>query len=788
MTISSQAPANAFQACLDEALQQSAFLMDRWCSKLVSALYERSLLIDNAPERHQLQTAIAALRKNRPAIERDFPGVLKKAIDADLAPLGAPRKTAGLGRSLSSVSFEELELMGDSEVNEAVESARLQQVIKLQCEAGLASFSARLSAAQGLPVVKADSNPLRPEIMGLALLRLLESLAVTSRDRAAWLLDGARVMGEELQSLYLLLNDFLTNRGIAPAAYGVVASPESRAGANRGAAPRAAQAYGAQAFAGVPSQYAPASIFTQGGVLPPDSEPPEPTRSQLLTLDHLHHLLVGDYEAPQRDASAFPELDSEAPPAHRDFSHTVPAALDMLSELEEKGLVSTRAKLTRRAPSEPVAQLRARFKSGAKTLGQSVAIEVVGLMLEQIAHDERLLAPVRQVVAGMEPAFLRLALTDPRFFSDRSHPARKLLETITSTSLGYASQDAPGCAEFLQNLQEVALMLGDSQAGDAEHFTALLHDFERKENRNTPQARQAQRRAVQALLQAEQRNLMAVTIAAEMRARPDFSEGNRIVTAFLTGAWAQVMARERLMGAAEGGQAPFAKTLDDVLWSIGGDHAPGHRQRLVQRIPGMLQSLRQGLVSIDFPLEQSRPFFDELMRLHQATLKPRPETSSQPASNVHALEKMFVASEKGDAVPLWLAPSEVQHSGFMDDWDGPSVSGPEEELLPAADMNPAVSGLAGLGEGIELNLGDWVDLFMDMQWLRAQLTWISPRSTLFMFTSGGGRKHSMTSRVLKHLLTLNLVKVVSQQGVVEGALDNVARTAMQNSVKGKGGL
>ena len=73
-----------------------------------------------------------------------------------------------------------------------------------------------------------------------------------------------------------------------------------------------------------------------------------------------------------------------------------------------------------------------------------------------------------------------------------------------------------------------------------------------------------------------------------------------------------------------------------------------------------------------------------------------------------------------------------------------------------------------------------------MQWLRAQLTWISPRSTLFMFTSEGGRKHSMTSHVLRHLLKLNLVKVISQQGVFEGALYSVARTAMQNSVQRKG--
>lgn len=46
----------------------------------------------------------------------------------------------------------------------------------------------------------------------------------------------------------------------------------------------------------------------------------------------------------------------------------------------------------------------------------------------------------------------------------------------------------------------------------------------------------------------------------------------------------------------------------------------------------------------------------------------------------------------------------------------------------------------------------------------------------------------MTSRVLQHLLALELVKVVSQQGVLDGALDSVARVAMRNSLDGDSNL
>ena len=100
-------------------------------------------------------------------------------------------------------------------------------------------------------------------------------------------------------------------------------------------------------------------------------------------------------------------------------------------------------------------------------------------------------------------------------------------------------------------------------------------------------------------------------------------------------------------------------------------------------------------------------------------------------------------------------------------------------LMPAEAEREAPAG----NVSVALQLGDWIELMVDMRWLRAQLTWVSPHHTLFMFTSEGGRKHSMTARILQHLLKIELVKIVSQQGVLDGALDGVARTALLNSVQ-----
>ena len=786
MKFSTPAPSAAFQACVDELHKLLPFLIDRWSSRLAIAMYERSVLAADAVQRHQIQDAIACLKKYRPAIEQGFSDGVKKAIAEDmlLAMKSTVGKSARSGRSLSSLRFDDLELMGDTQVQQAVESARLHQIVKLGCESALGGFSARLSTAQGFLVMQGDNNPLRPEVMTLVLSELLQSLPISTQTRVYWLLDGARIMGEELLSLYVALNKFLAGLGIAPAAYGVPGTPQATSG---GAATRTMPFETWEE----PQAVAISPAHADERFINPrlDSEIVMAGRRPLLTLDHLHHLLMGDYENSTSEATSFSQFATDEL-VHQDFSHTVPTALDALSELEEKGLVSTRLKLTRHAPPAPVAKSRARFKTGAKTLGQSLAIEVVGLMIEQMANDKRLLPPVRQIIANAEPAFLRLAVTDPRFFSEKSHPARRLLEAITSASLGYASEGAPGFPEFLQHLQEIAASLAADNANDSDHFASLLQTFEHRQNRNSLENRKAQRLAVQALLQAEKRNSMAVKIASEIRMRPDFIDCNRVITAFLTGPWAQVMARERLseQGVTLGNSLNvFSLTLGDLLWSLDAQQVAGHRRRLVKMIPNLLQSLRKGLTSIDFPVERSRPFFDHLMALHQDALKTWKETSSDQAKSSHSLEKMFVSSDDPDAVPLWLAPSEVEHSGFMQDPDESSAELSTENLVKPSETAPAdLSAQAGSNDGsIELNLGDWVDLLVEMQWLRAQLTWMSPENTLFMFTSQGGRKHSMTSRVLRHLAKLDLVKVVSQQGVFEGALDSIARTAMQNSVLDK---
>lgn len=846
MSLSPKALNAAYKACIEEALEQSPFLISRWFSKLSEALSARCSASNGTYEKRQVYAALVELKKHQSAIEKGFPAELRIAIAAE-AQGGLVSKIDKKARTLSTLRFDELELMGEDQVQETLADAKLQQALVLAADAGLADFSARLSTALGFSVVRTDKNPLRPELISQVLQNVLQDLPVQGADRSRWLLYGAQLMGEELQALYVELASMLAQQGIPLAAYVVISAREEPAkrtnesvrarggqfeyaqapsvarapesflqpevpevqAARRSPEPQSSSQLASAAEVPIFAPQAPRAIRAEATVVatPPSASAAPISREKLLTLDHLHSLMSGDFDDSFKaypgagsavgGVNASKSLFGAVESRHTGFAHTVTPAMRVLTELEQEKLRNNTSHEARPLPPQPVALVREKLKTDAKSMGQSLAIEVVGLMMEQLIADKRLLAPVRQILANSEPAFLRLAVTDPRFFSHKNHPARMLLDAITTKSLAYATEKSPGFDAFMQDVNGVAAMLDDDQPCDADHFAAVLHAFENQQLAEAQSIQETQNEAVQTLLLAEQRHLLAEKIAVEISLRSDYFNDNAIIAAFLLGPWAQVMAKERINGERGGlgrRKAVYALILGDILWSLDLAQSSRNNKRLLRIIPDMINLVRDGLLTIDYPLAQSKDFFNELMRIHQIALSSQPE---QPKTRAE-LEKVFYSKlrPQDEAQPTqpWLASAEVRQSGFMDfeDGDAPAPEAPLGALEASADMAaPAcdsaeqvdmVQAAEDLQELSSLRLGAWVELYADTAWVRAQLTWISPHNTLFMFSSEGGRSHSMTSRMLQQLLAQKRITIISIEGLLDDALDTVARTAMRNSV------
>jgi hypothetical protein len=678
----------SYRACIKDAALSGAGLLQATLVRAPAELAAQAAANPDVVERSLLQEAAEVLRERQQALVDAFPQALLTEFAHAIA-----------GERVTPLSFESLPLLADDQLQDNADIVRAVRDLEAALRQPLAQLESVLAALQITPLGAPQRHPLRPEVYVRSVYRLARQSPVAPSVRRRWVRCLAPLMAPELARTYVDV-----------------------------AAKLQPQEPGAAHVA---------------------SEPlPQEARDQAtqLTIRELRKLLSGEPGEGQ-DEAVLVFSDSE-------FSHTVPAALEMAQDLRKVDQLLQQLRQRQAAmPShdqDSLAAFRAALRAQARKPAQALGLEVVHLMLEQLAGDPRLLPEVREVVRELEPPLLRLALSDPRFFSDRAHPARQLLEQVTQRSLAWTSSGEPGFTEFMEGLQQATEALLDSRVNGPEAFEVALQALQEAWEEAQPRSRRNRERAVRALMRAEQRNLLAERIGRQVLERPDAAAAPPEALAFLTGPWAQVMAQARLMDTT-GAEDPggFGWVVQSVLWGV----QPALAARVAGQQALLAERIRGGLAGIDHLPADTQRWLNLLAALHDlalsATGAPRRPAEPMP-----------------EKIDTWLAPLEIHESGYLPEQAIPLGSSAwEPDTLPSQDMA----------------IGAFIDLHGD-GWERWQLTWSSPHGLLFMFTHANGSTRSMTRRKLQQMLAQGTLRLVSAHPVVDGALDAIAQAAWRNSL------
>src|SRR3989344_5590278 len=188
----------------------------------------------------------------------------------------------------------------------------------------------------------------------------------------------------------------------------------------------------------------------------------------------------------------------------------------------------------------------------AATQSPAMAIEVVGRMMENIAQDARLLPPVQKAVKSLEPALKQLVTHDGRFFTDGTHPARRLLDELTQRSLAFTAEATPGFSSFMRLVQGAVEHLTANEIKDAGPFDTVLKALQSAWETQEQKIKAHQEAQQKALLQAEQREMLAEKTAADIRRLPDLENVPADVLDFAAGPWADVIALAQVLKGGDG--------------------------------------------------------------------------------------------------------------------------------------------------------------------------------------------------------------------------------------------
>ncbi len=709
--------------CLAAIVGQADLLITDVVNGLVSATAPAGARRIAGFQQAATKEAIDSLSANLKSVRATYQGELTRIVYEG----GGKEQVA-----TAVLRFEDLRLFEDAELDQSIEVARAQQEVLHAVNDVLPTLDSLMSTLMGWRTAQPGLNPLRPDVFVRALQSCLAIHVPAAQVREYLIAPSAGLLGANLRKLYRELVDWLLSCGVEPAV------------------PLGGRVHQGSGATGAPVVNSMART--------------------LLTLDRLRKLLAGDF-------------DAQLP--RPDFLYTVPASMAMLQDMKQVDALVHQ--LEQRAPAPAPDLLKEPAPAppaDAPRLGLQLGKEVVRLMFDNLAQDKRLLPEFKRQLKAIEPAVLRLAEQDSRFFSERSHPARQFLDRITQRSLAFTMESDPGWRRFLMTVEDAASWLS-SKVIDAETFSELLDDLQSRWIDHDQNLVQKREDAAKSLLHAEQRNLLAQKLAMEF---VQASEGLNVadfVIDFLKGSWTQVVAEAQL-SCADGSADPYGyrAVVDDLIWSVQKSTAArGRAKRLVRMIPGLLSKLREGLNRIEYPPELTARFFNNLITIHRAAVHEGRDAISNAAAEAAEAQISEFSASSLEAAGIWLDSKEAQESGFVEDEGYPTrqAAAPEAEVI-AAETAPQE---AAAGRPGDWHTGIWVEILIGRDWVRAQLTWASPHATLFMFTSLAGSAHSMSRRTLDRLWAQGLVKIVADRAVVDEALDRVATAALKNSVDGK---
>ncbi len=713
------------------------------------------------------------------------------------------------------LSSLELGLVNDDDLEETLKVNDMGTKLRRYCEEELAALDQRIGVLVGDANLQGDGNPFSPQAICTAFKLTCRGLEDNLKVRMALLKLFDDHVLDDIRSIYKDLNTMLVDRSILPKirygkpgrtgagligprsgaaalAAGLAASGEGSTAALQGALTAEAIAAGEQDMFAM-LQNMMAVQLGVGGIHHGLASAPPPGGAQVPpNVTHVPGFppILGGPAAPMaagavRALQGAELLGSLTRIQHGDISVVGGGNLPLAATLVAPGTTNVLRELKSTSLGSGLGQI------------DSMTLDIVALLFDQIFGDERIPPLMKGLIGRLQIPMLKVAILDKTFFSKKSHPARRLLDSLGEIALGL-NADFDENAPFYKHVDNVVQKLVDGFQDSMDIFDPLREEIERFVAEEARRADEEAKLVAKRIEYKEKLELAKAVAQQEILQRAKSGTIPRAVLKFLADQWVKLM----LVAHAKHGNESDAwktavETMDLLIWSVKAKQSMGERRKLAAVLPGLLKRLNTGLQMVGTDDDTRKRFFAKLMRCHTKVMnagtapvapvrgEPAPATAPPVLTEVVVVDDSVAEPAAAPALPSSIAlptlsvsnrltqgPDEIAAAPAPVDEDTEPTATPPEfsavtiqnpfgegeveiEEISLADLPPGGAPLeddpsdrSSPASGDEygrvaggLSEGMWVEFRDDDDNRRqARLSFISPLRGTYLFVNRQGKK------------------------------------------------
>jgi len=392
---------------------------------------------------------------------------------------------------------------------------------------------------------------------------------------------------------------------------------------------------------------------------------------------------------------------------------------------------------------QPNASILANIKNqaphGALSQIDETTIDLLTKIFEVVFHDPNIPTEIKALIGFLQVPVLKAALIDKDFFFKHEHPARKLIDVLTKSSLNWdqsKGQDDPLYQTIKHNVKRVQAEF-DQQI---DVFSDVVSDLESFISEDDAVSEEALAQPITHALRQEKMGQATKAAKTDVSLRVGTGEVVAFVETFLEDKWVSVLTlaysiKDEKPEALESA----VKTMDDLVWSVKPKITMPERKELIAKLPTMLAMLNKWLNIVKLDDTERLQFFAELAECHASIVRAPLEISPQRQLEI-AMEAAKKAAERRREKQI------------------------EEQPAPIPDASE---------ETVQkLQRGTWVEFVQeDGTTKKVKLAWVSPLRSLYIFsTSDKVESFSLSAEEFALNLRDKRAEVVMVSGLVDRAL------------------
>jgi len=696
--------------------------------------------------------------------------------------------------SIKEIDLSSLSLLEPDDLEASLAANSIANAIGNFCGEELFGLSKRMGVLLNEPDLKTEHIPLGPDVIGSALLDALKDQNSSIKIKLLLVTRINKLLPAKVRSVYQAVNRHLVEHNVLPTIrVGMIrpTTPTSLPTSLPTSSPTPMPP------AGMPTTLAATDFGTPLGTGIPGVAVTETSQQDMFSA--LQQLIAFG----QAGASPLISGWTGSPAPISGPTTTVggsqgrmsaqpinPAVMHALTQIQQghlEGFSAGNLKAEQIADGHINVLRELKKSQAAGMMGQmeTMTLDIVVLVFDYILDDKRIPDAMKALIGRLQIPVLKVTMMDKSFFSQKAHPARRLLDLLADAALGWDPAEGHDSSLYQTVEHQVQRILNQFDDG-LDVFNDALKEFEAYLAEEKQASDELTTRSAQFLRNREQLEIARVVahdaIMASLLDQPTPAP----IRDFLFKHWKNRLTQICIeKGESSPEWAEAVLTMNDLLWSLTPKTDKDERRKLIELLPRLLKRLDSGINLLGVDKIVRDGFFSDLVKCHAVAVKAGFHSDGS------------AAEAPGEFSPELAKPSYTE-TGPKDFEDIPILA---EALIPDAALLQEIAAAQEVASDIEeitiggvrgeawdeprdshfesmvkdLKRGVWIEFKQeDGTNLRAKLAWISPLQGTYLFTNRiGQRAVSINAQGLAAKFRESKAQIIDNVPLIDRAVNNV---------------